>query len=59
MPALPIMTGLLTIAVLVLVGVSLLSSGQTTFGAIVLALGALRALLMAGHIWRRRQELED
>lgn len=56
MRALPILTGVLTIAILGAVGTTLISGGQTTWGAIALAFAALRLVLLVGQVWRRYQD---
>lgn len=55
MRSLPIMTGVLTIVLVGGIGLSLLSAGSTTWGAILLGFAALRAVLMLLQIQRIRQ----
>jgi len=55
MRTLPIMTGLLTIALMGFIGVSLLGSGMSLWGWLLIGLAALRAVLLAGQVWRIRQ----
>lgn len=52
---LPIMTGLLTVAFMGFIGVSLLGSGMGVWGWALIALAVLRAVLLAGQVYRIRQ----
>jgi hypothetical protein len=56
---LPILTGLLTVALMGFVGVTMFSAGQPLWGWLLIGLAALRLILLAGHVWRRRREDRD
>lgn len=56
---LPTMTGLLTVALMGFVGVTLFSAGQPLWGWLLVGLAGLRLVLLAGHVWRQRQADRD
>ncbi|TVQ94090.1 MAG: hypothetical protein EA397_02980 [Deltaproteobacteria bacterium] len=58
MRSLPLMTGLLTIAILAFVGVSLLSA-ESTWGWLILGLAGLRAVMLVLQAQRLRQAQRD
>lgn len=56
MRALPILTALLTMAMLAFVGVTMFSAQQPLWGWLLIGLAVLRGVLLAGHLWRRAQQ---
>ena len=59
MRSLPLMTGVLTIAMLGFIGVVLYSGGSTLWGAVAFALAGLRAVLLVVQVVRTLQARRD